>query len=728
MTITSMNSNSHPSSLRILLILILCTLPISQTMANVQLRLKPDKNSGESIVQGYGSCTIANAITYINDNGLEGNSFRIMLSQDETIESTMNIEPKKALTVLFRSSSNGSTYTISFSGDNSSNHCMLNVNAPDSYVTIEEGITLDANRSQNGTSLSDNFMTVALVNAGKLTVKGTIKGGNAIGQTEYGGGVTVLSGGELEMNGGTITGNCASHGGGIYCKEGIFNKNEIDTPLPSTISDNKCYASSGDYPIEAQGAGIYYYYDDKWNTSNIKNYTISGNTIDSENGKGAGIYAKGHWQGSFDKDYRFNLKIIDSTISGNECTNGIYAQGGGLYLDEVKCTIKNTTIGGDTENAGNEAAEGGAIFMEGAAYLIINESTNIFNNNKARTMGGGIKVEGDKYNKARFSLSNVYFTNNSATNNTNSGQGGAIYVYRSEENSELNGCFFTSNVASEGGAIYAIKDNNNIDTHFSISGNTTFSNNTESEETSGFDLFIYQFNELTAPDVHTVLLSGSINFSQNDTKDNSDITIKGKGVLSQNGSLTINNNPHVRLNDNVKAGRDILIDYSDNNVTDQKLPFQLSLAEEYQRGDNSYIYGYKAAYNANGRDDGNTSSTRAIELTPQVGKLTIQCTGLKKDDSAVFTVTPSGQSNPLYSIQLTGTDDNGTAVTKTISYLTADTYTVTLKSWDWAYTNPQETTKNCTVSVNDTATASFEVTCKESTGVAHAEHGVDSTN
>ncbi len=191
-------------------------------------------------------------------------------------------------------------------------------------------ITLDLNGhtlSRSIEAAADDGQVIAVKNGGQLTVtdssadkSGTITGGWA----KMGGGILVNAGGELTIQGGTITGNTASElGGGIH--------NEGTTTIKGgTITGN----TAGTY-----GGAIY-----SNKTLNIVNMssgvTLSGNTAQSG---GGAICTEGE------------TTLHHVTLKGNNggaYGGGIYMFGTGTVLLQSDCTI-----------TGNTAQTGGGIFM-----------------------------------------------------------------------------------------------------------------------------------------------------------------------------------------------------------------------------------------------------------------------------------------------------------------------------------------------------------------------------
>lgn len=80
--------------------------------------------------------------------------------------------------------------------------------------------------------------------------------------------------------------------------------------------------------------------------------------------------------------------------------------------------------------------------------------------------------------------------------------------------------------------------------------------------------------------------------------------------------------------------------------------------------------------------DGSTS----LALGYGIIYVTVKKTGLKKGQSAIFQLTKQGDSKPYITVILTGKDDSGTAVQRSVA-LFAGTWTVKETNWSWAYSS-----------------------------------------
>jgi CSLREA domain-containing protein len=180
---------------------------------------------------------------------------------------------------------------------------------------------------------------------------------------EYGGGLVLEGsmGGDLLIQGSTISGNSAKRGGGIYFLSeaeavitnsliegnvssgpggGVFIDESILTLIDSTVRNNSTDEYGGGLAVK----GLY-------GDLLIRGSTISGNN--AAQGNGGGIYFEGYYD-------QPSILITNSTISGNTALFG-----GGLYLlyqnSPYWAAINFTTFANNTATA--ILGAGGAIFL-----------------------------------------------------------------------------------------------------------------------------------------------------------------------------------------------------------------------------------------------------------------------------------------------------------------------------------------------------------------------------
>ena len=272
-------------------------------------------------------------------------------------------------------------------------------------LTISDGFAASDTESTYGAGISAEFVN--------LTLRGCTVTDNAVSHTAgityvyaYGGGL-YASGGTVSVSGCTFTGNSATDGGGaIYvsqsivitdsaicgnlvtgsygCGGGIYFSTGSMTMSGVTVSGNKAehedftkggglYLDSGDVLISdsvilgnnaAAGGGIYSFYN---NSITVDSSTIADNAAgnsDGGNGFGGGIYSWGD-----------NLTIQNTLIQGN-LTNGIKAQGAGVYITyDSSVSIVNSAIVGNTVSVSansEDLACGGGIYAYNSTMTFAN--------------------------------------------------------------------------------------------------------------------------------------------------------------------------------------------------------------------------------------------------------------------------------------------------------------------------------------------------------------------
>lgn len=189
------------------------------------------------------------------------------------------------------------------------------------------GGTISNNKSTNSSTDGGGGVFVANKSTFIMNGNGVITENKA---SNDGGGVNVFPSGTFKMENGTISGNMAKKGGGVFSQA---STNE-GTPVKFEMNGGE----------------------------------ISGNTA-SQNG--GGVYV-GFNVGKFD--------LKDGTISGNTAANG------GVYVNQTGLTIDNFKISGNSA-----ASNGGGVWVDQGA-LTINSGT--VSENKAIGSGGGVYYSG----------------------------------------------------------------------------------------------------------------------------------------------------------------------------------------------------------------------------------------------------------------------------------------------------------------------------------------------
>jgi filamentous hemagglutinin family protein len=294
-------------------------------------------------------------------------------------------------------------------------------NGPSGMATVQ-GATLNFNQAANitvqGTGQTTTFLDgqnrrrVATISAGTVTLKSlTLRNGRI--NNGDGGGI-FNSGGTVNINHSTISGNSSSSGfrnnssGG-----GIFNSGTLSI-TNSTISDN----SISSYLGRGGGGGIF-----SSGSLSITGSTISSNSIGgSRGGSGGGIFSSG------------TLSIANSTISGNTVNSDATRSGGGGIFSSGTLLISNSTIS-DNSHRLYSGLGGGGGGISNSGTLSITNSTISGNNNSVGAANGLSEPNGGGgiFNTGTLSITNSTISTNS--NNLNDydyntyteGGGGGIF-------------------------------------------------------------------------------------------------------------------------------------------------------------------------------------------------------------------------------------------------------------------------------------------------------------
>lgn len=322
----------------------------------------------------------------------------------------------------------------------------------------------------------------AIYNANGKTINITTNSfsGNKAGEA----GGAVYNAGTLTISGNTFNGNSASKGGAIYNNDTL------------NIAENTFEANSADF-----GGALY-------NSASGKISAIQGtfnaNTAVSDGGA------------------LYNIGSIN-TIGGSFTNNKAANKGGAVYNTGKLDKIANASFSSNSTTADN--GMGGAIYNSQASNKLTVEETN-FNSNKSAN-GGAIASDG------ALDITNSTFTQNSA-----SGNGGAIYNIKNTTN--INSSTFTSNSAVNGGAVAN-------DSTINIS-NSKFNDNSASANGGA----VYNKGNLTVTDSE---------FTNNSA-------VKGGAIYSEGGTVNINaQNKNVTFTGNTaEKGGDIYLNNSTLNL------------------------------------------------------------------------------------------------------------------------------------------------------------------
>lgn len=319
--------------------------------------------------------------------------------------------------------------------------------------------TIDYNRAYCDSQASAGGLKIG---EGGKSAFGTISGGSISYNyaDKSGGGVYVVGGTTLTMNGGTIACNTAGNiqakpksggnddfylGGGVAVNYGGTFILEY-----GTISNNSVYGIGG-------GVGV----GDSTSTVNgetlSNTFTMTGGTITNNTAEfgGGGVAA-------YTENATVNIKggsITSNSVTGTSHDYATYTNvGGGIYilsgatLNMSAGTISDNTLATTSETITSDG-NGGGVYVWDSSFTMTGGTIE----NETAENGAGVYVVDSNSASEEESSSAATFTmsDGSIINNTASSYGGAIYVTGNAEVNIKDDATLTSNSASIGGGIYA---------------------------------------------------------------------------------------------------------------------------------------------------------------------------------------------------------------------------------------------------------------------------------
>lgn len=263
------------------------------------------------------------------------------------------------------------------------------------------------------------------------------------------GGAMIIYGADVRLAGGEISGNSGTsgQGGAIYLRQGGNGEQGLLDADGTIFGSNVCAGGSG-------GGAVYVNTNSHFTAENATfdgNSAVGGgavfvnsstssfeavNCIFNENtatGQGGAVYSNSS-----------NTNFNGCTFTGNSGMGDGSYYAGAVYMNGTSVSVIDDCVFNDNHI---EKYAGGAICARGTVSLTINGSE--FNGNRSKAAGGAIYI----FETANAVITDTEFNGNASTNNT----GGAIQLGRSDNSDAatltLNGCTFTSNSATNGGAL-----------------------------------------------------------------------------------------------------------------------------------------------------------------------------------------------------------------------------------------------------------------------------------
>ncbi|MCD7762320.1 MAG: Cna B-type domain-containing protein, partial [Lachnospiraceae bacterium] len=393
-----------------------------------------------------------------------------------------------------------------------------------SLVTVENSATLTINSGTQitgGISTADNGGAVYVSSAAVIMNGGSISGNSA----EYGGGVFLTGKSEFTFNGGSITDNSAGdEGGGVYIdgeSEFIICGGSVDANASGTygggillnagtltITDGSVSENAGTY-----GAGVYCYAG----KLDLQGGTIASNTGSSS---GGGVYLAGSTTftmtgGSISDNTSgssgggvYHISSTEFIMSGGSITgNTSGSSGGGVYISSGR----KMTINGDASVDTNTTTSGGGggIYLNSASSskAVLTMENGSISNNESSGSGGGVYL----YNYASFEMKNGVIENNTAKNSTSSSTstnvgGGGVYMSSTSTSFKMYDGFIKGNTAKNGGGVFITSSTTEIlKPSFEMSGGT-ITNNTATLYGGG--VYVYNAYPTSKAYANSIILSG----------------------------------------------------------------------------------------------------------------------------------------------------------------------------------------------------------------------------
>jgi predicted outer membrane repeat protein len=252
----------------------------------------------------------------------------------------------------------------------------------------------------SGTSIHDNDATLggAIYSVGRLTMSATVVASNTA--TLDGGGL-YLTGtpqlGTAQISGGTISGNTAGRGGGVF----------LYTPHVAYLTDVNVRSNTA----FVDGGGFYNFHA----RLTVDGGSVQANTAGSQ---GGGVHADGD-PGLLHTE----LRLVDLSGNSAEAGGGTYQLGGVLRLDRSRVS----------HNSGSGAyAPGGVLEVFG---------TTLIGNRNTENYGGGVLIDLNGSGVVR---------NSTFTGNTAASKGGAVSTFGSLT---LENVTISGNSAPQGGGL-----------------------------------------------------------------------------------------------------------------------------------------------------------------------------------------------------------------------------------------------------------------------------------
>lgn len=342
----------------------------------------------------------------------------------------------------------------------------------------------------------------------------------------YGGGGIFLYG-ELTMNGGTISGNEAYNGAGVY----VRNSSSF-TMNVGTISDNKA---------TGYGGGVYL-------SDSTSSFTMNGGVIGKEIEEGS-EGAKQSWEDAATEDKHSN--------SANGGGGGIYAVDGTVTIKDAK--VSYNYVPDDDKNGdpnGTSLSSGGGICMNKGTLIL--ENTEVSYNRGY--LGGGVRCYNDgTVNVGTLTLKNATIKGNAGKHYGWSNFGGALAIRHFDVicDKSAEASIIEENYSADGGAVFLEHTRSTLE-------NITIQNN--SYHTDGYR---YGSEMLLWENANISIASNTVNISSDNTTERKGIFInRSTDKLNLSGNISLNSpiNLHFESGQSSPSTVTVAGNLSENNV------------------------------------------------------------------------------------------------------------------------------------------------------------------
>ena len=414
---------------------------------------------------------------------------------------------------------------------------------------------------------------------------------NNTNNNSFGGGGIYLYG-KLTMNGGTISGNEASNGAGVYVRD-----SSSFTMNVGTISDNKA---------TGYGGGVYL-------SDSTSSFTMNGGVIGKEIEEGT-EGAKQSWEDAATEDKHSN--------SANGGGGGIYAVDGTVTIKDAKVSYNYVP---DDDKKGNpdgtSLSSGGGICMEKGTLTL--ENTEVSYNRGY--LGGGVRCYNDgTVNVGTLTLKNATIKGNAGKHYAWSNFGGALAIRNFDVicDKSAEASIIEENYSADGGAVFLEYTTSTLENI--IIRNNSFNDN-------GYK---YGSEMLLWENANISIASNTVNISSDNTTERKGIFInRSTDKLNLSGGISLNSpiNLHFESGQSSPSTVTVAGNLSENNVA------TIYLVGNYTEGTQVLV------------------AEDEVNLADQVGKFTLKNENYKiSDDGRV--AQNSGGGGTVTGITYAGTD------------------------------------------------------------------------